>query len=140
MKLRKKAVLFDIQLSREMSFSLIKTVSSLYPEIKCVVYTMFDTTGFVLMAKEAGAKGYVSKSASEEVLLSCLEKVSAGEEFFALQSEAEEKITKANQVLALLSKQQRRVYEEILMGKTNEEIAATLGIKLHSVENYINKI
>lgn len=133
--------IFDIQLSEnEMSFDLLKTVARTYPEIKPVIYTMFDTTGFILMAKEQGAKGYVSKSQEEETVLECLETVSAGGEFFALETHAEEKISRANQILKLLTKQQRRVYEEILMGKSNEEIAQTLGVKVHSVENYINKI
>lgn len=131
-------IIFDVQLKDEMSFELIKSVSEQYPQIKGIVYSMFNTTGYILAAKESGAKGYVSKSLPEEELLKCLTLVQKGEEYFPL--EEPEKITKAEQVMELLTKQQKRVFEEMLMGRSNEEIAKSMGLKLHSVEVYINRI
>ena len=74
-------IIFDIQLSGEMSFDLIKTVSNTYPAVKSIAFTMFDTTGFILAAKECGVKGYVSKTQSETELLEALEKVANGSPF-----------------------------------------------------------
>jgi DNA-binding NarL/FixJ family response regulator len=133
-------IIFDIQLVDEMSFSTIRTVSEKYPSVKPVAFSMFDTTGFILAARDNGAKGYISKTKSEQELLNCLEKVGAGEEYFPLDQEKEKKLSKAEQHMEQLTKQQRRVYQEILMGKTNEEIAQSMDLKLHSVEIYITRI
>ena len=54
-------IIVDVQLIGETGFSLVKKISEKWPEIKCVMYSMFDTTGFVLQAKDSGAKGYISK-------------------------------------------------------------------------------
>ena len=128
-------IILDLQLKSELSFDLLQTISEKFPSVKSVAFTMFDTTGFILTAKKCGAKGYVTKTMSEEELLDCLKKVSDGEECFPLVKEKQEKITRAEQQLALLTKQQRRVYQEILMGKTNEEIAENMNLKLHPVTN-----
>ena len=133
-------IIFDIQLANEMSFDLIRSVTKDFPPIKSVAFTMFDTTGFILAAKECGAKGYVSKTQSEAELLASLEKVSAGEECFPTSQEKEQKLSQAEHHLAQLTKQQRRLYQEILMGKTNEEIAASMNLKLHTVEVYITRM
>ncbi len=133
-------IIFDIQLAGEMSFRLIQEVSQKYPQIKSIAFTMFDTTGFILAAKECGVRGFITKTQSEAELLECLDKVSAGEEYFPLAKEKSEKISLAEQHMAQLTRQQRRVYQEILMGRTNEEIADSMDLKLHSVEIYITRI
>lgn len=33
------------------------------------MYSMYDTAGFILQARDSGAKGYISKVAKEEELL-----------------------------------------------------------------------
>ena len=38
-----------------------------YKQIKCVMYSMYDTAGYILQAKNSEAKGYISKVASEEI-------------------------------------------------------------------------
>lgn len=45
------------------------------------MYSMYDTPGYILQAKDSGAKGYVSKVATEQELVACLEKVQQGETY-----------------------------------------------------------
>lgn len=131
-------ILFDIQLENQMSFSLIKKVTENYPEIKSVVYSMFNTTGYVSMAKESGVKGYVSKTADGKELLECIKKVFDGEECFEFIDI--EKLNSTSKVYLVLTKTERKTFEYILMGKNNAEIARLLDVKLHTVEKYICSI
>lgn len=133
-------IIFDLQLKNELCFDAISEISEKFPELKIVVFTMFDTTGFILTAQFCGVKGYVSKTQSEKELLECLEKVADGETYFPIIKEKAEKMSQVEKDLELLTKQQRRVYHEILTGKSNEEIAKSMDLKLHSVEIYINRI
>ncbi|MBQ0052336.1 MAG: response regulator transcription factor [Treponema sp.] len=132
------AIIFDIQLEEEMSFDLIKTVSQNFPEIKSVVYSMFDSTGFQLLAKDCGAVAYVSKTSSGKNLIDALEKVFNGEEFF--ESESREKLTKLAQVTLVLTNKEKQIFEYILMGKNNLEITKLMKVKLNTVEKYISSI
>lgn len=132
------AIIFDIQLEDEMSFDLIKTVSQNFPEIKSVVYSMFDSTGFQLLAKDCGAVAYISKTSSGKNLTETLEKIFNGEETF--ESESREKLTKLEQVTLVLTNKEKQIFEYILMGKNNSEITKIMKIKLNTVEKYISSI
>lgn len=132
------AIIFDIQLEDEMSFDLIKTVSQNFPEIKSVVYSMFDSTGFQLLAKDCGAVAYISKTSSGKNLTETLTKIFNGEETF--ESESREKLTKLEQVTLVLTNKEKQIFEYILMGKNNSEITKIMKIKLNTVEKYISSI
>lgn len=74
-------IIIDIQLVGETGFALCKEITKTYKNIKCVMYSMYNTSGYVLQAIESGAKGYISKISSEEKLLHCLETVKRGQNF-----------------------------------------------------------
>lgn len=131
-------IIFDIQLEEEMSFDLIKTVSQAFPKIKSLVYSMFDSTGFQLYAKDCGAAAYVSKASSGKSLIETLTKVFNGEEPF--ESETREKLTKLEQVTFVLTNKEKQIFEYILMGKNNLEITKLMKVKLNTVEKYISSI
>ena len=56
-------IIVDVQLKNESGFELVRKISENYPSVKCIIYSMFDSAGYVLLAKESGAKGYISKTA-----------------------------------------------------------------------------
>lgn len=131
-------IIFDVQLKDVQSFDLIKTVLEKYPSIKAVVYSMFEITGYAMLAKECGAKGYVSKAASEEEFLKCLEAVQAGNEY--IQQNLVPRIEKALDATRFLTKQEKRVFEEIINGASNEQIARNLNLSQHTAEIYASRI
>ncbi|MBQ0050791.1 MAG: response regulator transcription factor [Treponema sp.] len=133
-----EVVIFDVQLKEEQSFDLIKAVLKKFPEIKAVVYSMFEITGYAMLAKECGAMGYVSKAASEEEFLKCLETVQRGEEY--IQQNLVPRIEKAFDAARFLTKRERRVFEEIINGSTNEQVAKNLNIGMHTAEIYVSRI
>ncbi len=131
-------IIIDVQLSGENGFSLVQEISKLYGSIKCVMYSMYETSGYIMQAKNFGAKGYISKVASEEELVKCLEIVQNGGEYI------EEKMRKAqeklNSVEPLLSKQEKRILEKLLQNKTNKQISEELFISVHTVEDYVSDL
>ena len=130
-------IIIDIQLANEESgFVLVQELKSKYPQIKIVMYSMFDTWGFVLQAKDLGVQGYISKVASDEELVRCLNIVRDGGTYYEKKSESIQK--ELESILPVLKKQEKIVFELVLQGKSNKQICDQLFISLHTVENYIS--
>ena len=92
----------------------------------------------ILQARESGAKGYISKVASEEELLLALETLYRGGEY--IEKRMEEVQKKLSGVDSLFSRQEKIIFEKLLQGKSNRQIAEELFISSHSVENYVSFI
>ena len=134
---RPELIIIDIQLAEgETGFNLVKNLKSLYSEIKIVMYSMYNTWGFILQAKDLGVQGYISKVAGDEELLLCLENVKNGSTYYEKKSESIQ--TEISSILSVLKKQERIVFEMVLQGKSNRQISDELFISLHTVENYIS--
>ena len=131
-------IIVDVQLINETGFELVKTITQKWPDIKCVMYSMYDTTGFVLQAKDSGAKGYISKVAKEEELVHCLEIVQKGGTYLEqYMAEAQNKI---DSIVSILSKQERNIFEALLQEKSNKQICDELFISPRTVENYTSRL
>ncbi|MBO4532772.1 MAG: response regulator transcription factor [Treponema sp.] len=131
-------IIVDVQLINETGFDLVKKISRKWPNIKCVMYSMYDTTGFVLQAKDSGAKGYISKVAKEEELVHCLEVVQNGGTYIEqYMAEAQNKI---DSIVSILSKQERNIFEALLQEKSNKQICDELFISPRTVENYTSRL
>lgn len=133
-----KIIIIDVQLINETGFNLVKQITKRFPDVKCVMYSMYDTTGFVLQAQDSGAKGYISKVAKEEELAHCLDIVQNGGTYI------EESMIKAqnkiSSIVSILTKQERNIFEAILQGKTNTQICEENFLSARTVENYTNRL
>lgn len=131
-------VIIDIQLGKESGFDLLNLIKSEFPEIKIVIYSMFDTLGFKLQAKDLGAQGFISKASSDEKLVKCLNLVKNGGIWY---EENEVSIQKElDSIVPFLKENEKRVFELVLQGKSNDQIKEELFLGLHTVENYVSYI
>ena len=131
-------IIIDVQLGKESGFELVEKITKSWPEIKCLIYSMYDTPGYIFQAQESGAKGYISKIASEDELLLALKTVYQGGEYIEKRMENVQK--KLCEVDSLFSRQEKIIFEKILQGMSNKQIAEALFISPHSVENYVSFI
>ena len=130
--------IIDVQIGNDDGFALLDFISKQYKQIKCVMYSMFNTPAYVSQAKTLGAKGYVSKASSEEELVRCLESVSNGETF--IDEKMEKSFEKIDEIIRFMTKTERRIFQEILKGRTNAQISEMLDISNHSIECYVSRI
>lgn len=117
---------------------LIKEVQKLYPSVKCICFSMHTNPGLIQLASNNGAKGYISKTASEEELLKCMNEVFAGKEY--IENNLYTSITTYIKAIASLTKREKAVVELIIKHKSNDEIAEILGIQKRAVESYTSRI
>lgn len=130
--------IIDVQIGEEDGFSLLSFITKEYPSIKCVMYSMFDSPGYVSQAKTLGAVGYVSKASAEEELVKCLEAVTRGEIF--IEEKMDNSFERIEEIISFMTKTECRVFHEILKGKTNTQITEILNISNHSIECYVSRI
>ncbi len=121
-------------------FNIIKHIKQSKHPIPCIVYSSYDFGWFIeyAMSEEVAADGYVLKSADESILLSALNEVSHGRGF--IQKELLENYTQATQVMSTLTKREKEVFDLACIGKTNSEIADTLGKNVRTIENYMTRL
>lgn len=131
-------IIVDVQLINESGFALVKKITDNYPEIKCVMYSMYDTSGFILQAQDSGAKGYISKVAKEEELVHCLDVVQAGGTYIGENMQKAQ--DKVNSIVTILTKQERHIFEAILQEKSNAQICEENFLSAHTVENYTSRL
>ncbi|MCQ2241701.1 response regulator transcription factor [Treponema sp.] len=131
-------IIIDVQLVGETGFELCKEITKNYKDIKCIMYSMYNTSGYILQAMESGAKGYTSKISSEQELLKCLKAVQEGQTY--LEEEKKDVQIKLVDVIQGFTKQERTIFEALLQGKSNEQISDELFISPRTVNNYISRI
>jgi DNA-binding NarL/FixJ family response regulator len=131
-------LIVDEQLIGEAGFTLVQKIAERYPQIRCVMYSMYDTAGYIMQAKDCGVKGYISKVASEDELVHCLEIVQSGGTYFGNEDKAVQK--KLEPILPMLTNKEKRILEMILQNKSNSDIKKELKITAHTVENYVSDI
>lgn len=131
-------IIIDIQLMQETGFGLLKKITSDYKNIKCVMYSMYDTSGYILQARDYGAKGYISKVASEDEMAKCLEVVRNGGTY--LEDKMKASLIKVDNIVSMLTKSEKTLLEYLLQEKTNEQISDIMFVSKQTVENYVSRL
>lgn len=131
-------LVLDLFLNGESGLEVLKQISANYPDVKTIVYSMYENSGIVALAVEHGAKGYVCKSGSEEELLKAIKTVLAGGTY--IQPTLVSQLLVYHNLLASLTKRESSILKKVIEHKSNEKIADELGISVRTVENYLSKI
>ena len=90
------------------------------------------------MSEQVGAKGFVSKCSSEQVLLDAIDYVSKRQTY--IQSDLVTSFIARQNLFSMLTKREQQVVKYIEQNYSNEEIAQRLGIKINTLDNYISII
>jgi two-component system, NarL family, response regulator NreC len=139
-------VLLDLTLPDGDGIPFIKELRTMRPDLPILALTMHSTQERVLGALEAGASGYLVKSASEEDLLSAIETVGNGGTYihsavtpFVLQSFREPQVVGSDGKPALREREL-----EILIclaeGMSNQEIARKCLVSVSTVKSHVSKL
>ncbi|MGI8594138.1 MAG: response regulator, partial [Solirubrobacteraceae bacterium] len=102
-----------------------------------LIYTGFPDPEVVRACLEAGARGFVLKSAQAEELLRAVRTIAAGDTYVdhtATQGEAE---APADSHRSVLSKREREVLQLLADGRTNDQAADALGLSPATVRTYV---
>jgi len=141
LKLSPDIIIMDIHIPCLDGLEVTRRLKTLLPEAKVVILTVDDTPESLWAALEAGAKGYLLKTAEPQQLYYLLQEVAGGKTALtpALIEKMLPRLTKTP-TLNSLSAREKEVLELVAQGFTNREIAQKLYISENTVKNHLRSI
>lgn len=141
------AVVMDIRMPGESGIDACREITERWPDVQVIMLTSYAEDELIFKAIQAGASGYVLKQVGNQPLLEALAAVRRGEALLdprvtqrvlAQVRETEQ----ARQAIAFrdLTPREMEVLAEVAKGKTNPEIADTLGLAEKTVRNHVSAI
>lgn len=141
--LRPHIALLDIEMPRMSGFEAARGIRDVSPESRIVVLSMYADAPHRERARQAGASGYALKSQPLFMLLDIIDLVLRGADFVV--TEADRVVSAAQRRGAAagldgLSAREREVLRMLAQGRRTQEIAASLGLGVKSVETYRRRV
>lgn len=134
-------ILMDINLGAGISgIEATRQVKEKSPDIKILVLTMYTDPATVAEAIKAGADGYVSKSASGEILTQAIRDVAEG------RSVLDPNVTEGifdrigGKSTRILSERELSVLQELTHGRSTREIGEALFVSEETVKSHLKQI
>ena len=90
------------------------------------------------MSAEIGAKGFVSKNADENVLLSALQAIDEGRTY--IQAELVSGLLETRDISQTFTKREKIVADALELQKSNAQVAKELGLSEKTVLNYLSSL
>jgi len=141
------AVFVDLMMPGMTGDIAVREFGKRRPDLPVIVLSSSENPGDVRRALNAGALGYIPKSANPQTLLSALKLVLSGNIYVPpLLAHASESIghsqhtTQASTTLEQLTDRQQDVLKELCSGKSNKEISSLLGIAEKTVKAHVAAI
>ena len=125
-------MLTDVRMPRGDGFQLLNALRKEFPEVHVIMLAGSPLSAERDEAKEAGARGYVSKSVELEKLVDMVRSVVADPEAFAEDV--------SDEAPTILSAREIQVLKAFAAGKTRDEVAAELGLGVETVKTHTRLI
>ena len=134
---RPTVVLMDLQLPGEGGVATTAALRAWDAQARIVIFSNFSREDEIQAALDAGALGYVSKSASRVELLSAVR--AAAQNRPCLPSELARRLATARRGPAITARE-REILAHIAVGHANKQIAAELSISEFTVKRHVSHI
>lgn len=136
-RLQPNLVLMDLEMPGMGGLAGVERLQELHPEVAVLVLSMHGEADDVRRAFEAGASGYVLKTAVDEDLIRAIRAVSNGERYLHPSLGAVlAQPSQSRGAVDELSSREREVLRLLALGHTNQEIAQQLYVSVRTVESH----
>lgn len=135
----------DIQMPGKGGDEIMPLIMKDHPKIKVIVLTNFDSFIYLNTMISRGASGYLIKTTDKYILFKAIEAVLNGKIFIEdnlrkrMESTPARHNSRGTSKLSLSSRE-KEILQLIVNGNTNQEIASTIHLSIHTVENYRDSI
>jgi DNA-binding NarL/FixJ family response regulator len=143
---RPDVAVLDLSMPRLGGLEAALRIRKARPKTRVLVLTMHDDEEYVLRTVRAGASGYVVKDGAASELLAAIRAVSAGQGYFgpqaarALASRYEQGRERPDDPYERLTPREREVFQLLVEGRTNAEVAEVLFISPKTVDNHRTRL
>ena len=141
-------VLLDINLPDSCGVNAIGKIKKEKPDINIIMLTGQNPEGYVNSSLAQGALGFLLKDCSKDEMVAAIRKVAMGETYFSqsMSSYLKSALLHTSQPdpqdnkVASLTSREAEIFELILEGSRNKEIAESLGITKRTVDYHVGNI
>lgn len=140
--LQPDVVVMDIHLPELTGVEATRRIRHDYPEIRILVLTAYDESAYVHALLDAGADGFILKTAELSELYKALNEVSVGRRAFDADTlaRARKHISEMSVQIEGLTDRELQVLTQVSQGKTNKEIGKRLFISDRTVQGHLKNI
>jgi DNA-binding NarL/FixJ family response regulator len=135
--LRPDVTLMDLQMPGLSGIEAVRQIRGEFPDARLVVLTTYSRDVQVLKALEAGAAGYLVKSALRKDLINTIRTVHLGGKSISPEAAAELASHVSDDAL---SEREVEVLRQVAAGTSNKEIAHTLGVTEATVKSHMKNV
>ena len=138
--------ILDIRMPKATGIEVTRWIRAEMPTLRVLILTAYDDDPFVMSALQAGANGYVLKTADVDELIAAVRAVYSGQS--ALDSVVTQKLMRLlapktpppSQLIEPLTPRERQVLTLAAQGLTNRGIGRQLGISGRTVQGHLANI
>lgn len=134
---RPSVVLMDLQLPGITGIEATSAILTLDPLARILVFSTFARPDEIQASLNAGATGYLRKSASREELIHAVRLTASGERY--LPADLAVELTEL-QLGPTITPREREIIALIAKGSANKEIGHSLGIAEDTVKQHVSRI
>jgi DNA-binding NarL/FixJ family response regulator len=143
--LKPSLVLMDIEMPYVNGIEGVKKIKQYFPEIKIVMQTVFEDEEKIFAALQAGAEGYILKTASAEKIIQSIIDVNNGGAFMtpsvALRVMKHFNSTPLGENTSrALTAKEKEVLKHLTEGLSYKMVADKMGISYFTVNSHVKKI
>jgi two-component system NarL family response regulator len=134
---RPDVTLIDLRMPVMEGVEAVRQIRATDPHARVIVLTTYDTDDEISRALKAGAKAYVLKDISADLLIGCIRDVLAGKTYLAPSAAAKlaEGVTHVQ-----LTPREMATLRLMADGKANKEIATELSISERTVKTHLGHL
>lgn len=144
LQLKPDVVLLDIRMQKTDGLQALQKIRKESPETRVMILSTYDNPTYVARSVALGAKDYVLKGSSRDVLLDRIRDVAQDKpptEDSILHSVKETMAQRKNVKSDFpLTNRELQVLRHIALGLSNREIGASLGISVETVKEHVQNI
>ena len=147
LKTKPDVVVLDVSMPRLSGIEAARRIHEALPAARILVLTMHDDEEYILKMVRAGASGYLLKDGAASELLAGIRTVKAGKTHFGPHAAkalaaafARDRPTEPADPYERLTDREREVFQLVVEGKTNADIAGLLFISPKTVDNHRTRL
>jgi DNA-binding NarL/FixJ family response regulator len=136
--LRPDVAILDLSMPDVSGLQVAERLLEEVPGIRIIILTVHAAAPILRQLRKAGVSAYLAKNEAPKMLVLAVERVLAGEPFFASTSASRPKVDAPEYIPVqfLLTPREVDVLRLLARGKTNKEAAAELDLSVRTVESH----
>ena len=145
-ELKPDVVVMDIVMPKVNGIEATRKIKEIAPDTAILILTAYDDEEYVLGLLDAGAAGYLLKSARGRDLVGAIRAIRAGESVLhpniiaRLLKRATVTAVKENKAQGLLSERESEVLRLVALGMSNKEVAEELFLSQRTVKAHLTNV